>query len=154
MFKLRNFNIQRGFTIIELLVVLVIGGVVLAWAGSKASDVWQSQKINTYIDDVHAINVAVQEAVGISGNYANVATTNLQSFLPQRLRNSAAGPTNGASVSSSPWGGVYVLAPTATNNGYTIATNNIPTNVADRINVRFPNNGSYTGTTYTVTVTP
>lgn len=144
---------MTGFTIIELLVVLVIGGVVLAWAGSKASEVWQSQKINTFVDDVHSINVAVQEAVGISGNYANVATTNLQSFLPQRLRNSSP-PTNGSSISTSPWGSAYTLAPTSSNNGYTVSTQNIPTSVADRINVRFPNNATFAGGTYTITIQP
>ncbi len=148
-----KFYINKGFTIIELLVVLVIGGVVLAWAGSKASEVWQSQKINTFIDDIHSINVAVQEKVGISGNYSTVGTSDYNSFLPARLRN-ASGTTTGAGISTSPWGAAYVLSPTSANNGYTISTTNIPSNVADRIDIRFPNTGSYSGTTYTVTVTP
>ncbi len=151
--KAVKVRVNKGFTIIELLVVLVIGGVVLAWAGSKASEVWQSQKINTFIDDVHAINVAVQEKIGISGNYSSVATSDYNSFLPARLRNPS-GTTTGAAISNSPWGAAYVVAPTSSNNGYSISTNNIPSNVADRIDVRFPNTGSYAGTTYTVTVTP
>lgn len=67
--KFGKMEKQGGFTIAEIMIVLVLGGIVLAWAGSKGTDAWHNYKIGGMVDDTNVIFGAVNELYGMMQNY-------------------------------------------------------------------------------------
>lgn len=93
---------QSGFTLIELMIVLVAGGLVLAWASSKGVAMWEDYKVTRFVDDVNSIGVAANQKYGNSASYGSASMSDLGKRLPENI---------GDGVGTNPWGGNYSLGP-------------------------------------------
>lgn len=93
---------QSGFTLIELMIVLVAGGLLLAWASTKGAVMWEDFKVTRFIDDVNAIGVAANQKYGNSASYGSATIADLGKRLPDSI---------GDGVGTNPWGGNYSLGP-------------------------------------------
>lgn len=93
---------QKGFTLLELMVVLVLAAIVLGWAGQKGFQAWQDYKVTRMTDDVTVISKAMNEKYGDKASYASASMTDLGKRLPDYI---------GDGVGTNPFSGNYSVAP-------------------------------------------
>lgn len=122
---------QGGFTIAEIMIVLVLGGIVLAWAGSKGTDAWHNYKIGRMVDDTNIISGAVNELYGMTQNYAGLTEANadLVAIVPDNLK-------QGGKLTN-PWNKAYKLV--GADNTFTIESEFPNDKLAIRAEQRFTN---------------
>lgn len=103
---------QHGFTLIELMVVLLLIGLVSTWVGSKALEAWEDYKVTRFIDDVNTISKAVNQKYGSSASYSGASMSDLGKRLPDSIDDG---------VGTNPWGGNYSVTPGAEPRTYIIS---------------------------------
>jgi len=105
---------QRGFTLIEIGVVLGIIGFILVSALVAANSVDNARKVTQAVHDVANIRAGVVRWKAGRSNYSGLTLKALQDrgYLPGNIS---------TGVGENPWGGNYTLATSAGNSSYIIS---------------------------------
>jgi prepilin-type N-terminal cleavage/methylation domain-containing protein len=111
----KNLSNQRGLTLIEVMVAIVIGVVIVGLVVQKLSRGDEAKFAKAVFDDIAMVNAAAKSWRGTAYNYAGVTMADLTAaeILP-------AAWGNGAGVN--PKGGNYTIAPTGANNSQILVT--------------------------------
>ncbi|MEH6454811.1 MAG: prepilin-type N-terminal cleavage/methylation domain-containing protein [Cocleimonas sp.] len=128
---------QKGFTLIEVVVALVIGGIVLGWAASKGAEAFQTYKIGVLADDVAVISKAMGEKYGDKASYAGASMVELEKILPDTI---------GDGTGAAPWGGDYSVGTGSSTRIYTVTTTNIAALQGEKAVLRWSNATYNSGT--------
>lgn len=131
----RTFNISKGFSLIEMLLVLGVLSVLLIAAFVIYPQVRLSQQTNIEISNILAIRANMETTLGRIGNYTLISATDLTQVannarvFPETMNNGNYSTSNITNV----WGGSVNITPTtATNAGvaagwaYVIRSRDIP----------------------------
>ena len=133
---------QKGFSAIELVVVIAIAGSLIVSAIGAANNLQSNAKVTQAAQDVGSLRAATSAFAATQGTVtASTDITNeLQSYLPGHLR--ATG--SGANTIANPFGGTYIVNVAATD--YGIAINGIPEDAYDRLQTVVTRGGLRGGT--------
>ena len=135
---------QKGFSAIELVVVIAIAGSLIVSAIGAANNLQSNAKVTQAAQDVGSLRAATSAYAATQGSVAaNTDITNdLQSYLPGHLRANAVAGSNNTIVN--PFGGTYVVGVTATS--YSIFINGIPADAVGRLDTVITRGGLRGGT--------
>ena len=117
---MKEINKKEGFTIIELIAVMVIIAVILGSVLAAVKGATDNSRITSAIASVRALQTA---SVGYynqnGGSYSNLSLASLaaDNMLPANF-------TSGANAN--PWSGNIVVAPDANANYFDITLTNVP----------------------------
>jgi len=120
---LENSN-TKGFTIIELIAVMVIIGVILSSVLAVVKGATDNSRITSAIASIRALQTAsVNYYNGNGGSYSNLSLASLASnnMLPANF-------TSG--TNANPWNGSITVAPDANANYFDISFSNVPSNAS------------------------
>lgn len=115
---------HKGFTIIELIAVMVIIGIILASVLAAVKGVTDNSRITSAIASIRALQTAcVNYYNNNGGSYAglSLATLASENFLPGNF-------TSG--VNQNPWNGNILVGPDSNVSFYDITFTNVPSNAA------------------------
>lgn len=99
---------SSGFTLIEIMVVIVILGVLAAVLWPKLSRGDDAKNAKIIVDDIAEINAAAKSWKGASNNYAGISITVLTAAEVLE-------PAWGNGAGANPVGGNYTAAPSGNN---------------------------------------
>lgn len=99
---------SKGFTLIEIMVVIVILGVLAAVAWPKLSRANDAKNAKIIVDDIADINAAAKSWKGVSPNYTGISMTVLSAA-------ELVEPTWGAGTGVNPVSGNYTAAASGAN---------------------------------------
>jgi prepilin-type N-terminal cleavage/methylation domain-containing protein len=117
---------QKGFTLVETIIVILIGGLILAGIASGVNKAMGGQRSNSEISHVQSMSTAVKKI------YAGRATYNGLSNTVARQMNAVPGEFFGAAAGdiTNRWGGTVTVAPVALSGindaGFTMTVTNVP----------------------------
>jgi prepilin-type N-terminal cleavage/methylation domain-containing protein len=134
---------QKGFTFIELVIVLVIGAIVIGWASTKGAEAFQTYKVGVLADDFAVISKAMGEKYGDKASYAGASMTELEKILPDEI---------GDGTGAAPWGGDYSVGTGSSTRVFTITATKIEADEGEKAVLRW-NNATYNSGTETLVVT-
>ena len=121
---MKNRGQQKGFTVIELIAVMVIIAVILGSVLAAVKGATDNSRITSAISSVRALQTAsVNYYNNNGGSYNNLSLSTLasNSMLPNNF-------TSG--VNANPWNGASTVAPDANANWFDITFTNVPSTAA------------------------
>lgn len=122
--KVYQKNNKKGFTIIELIAVMVIIGVILSSVLAVVKGATDNSRITSALASVRALQTAsVNYYNSNGGSYSNLSLAALASnnMLPANF-------TSG--TNANPWNGSIMVAPDANVNYFDITFTNVPSNAS------------------------
>lgn len=125
-------NKQRGFSLIELLIVIVIAGIAIAVLGPRIAKSFGGSEANDELQNIQAILGSARELKGPTGYGANgtslVEALNSKNAIPGSW-------TYSGGVLRNVWGGTVTI--TANNSGgFTITSAEVPAPACNSLAVR------------------
>lgn len=115
-----NRRSTGGFTIIEILIVILLIGVLLTVLALTYSGIRQREHNNTRISDIKLIQAHLETYYAVAGYYPTLANINNPAWVQKNLvgidKSSLIDPTSKSNVpmfSATPVKGEYTYAPTA-----------------------------------------
>ncbi len=141
---------KRGFTLVEIAIVLVIITVLLLVIGPAAKGIFDNGRVNSAAQSVETLrNAAAQYLASGNVTYASVSVT--------ALKDGNLLPTNFNATGSNPYGGDYSIVANGTDNTKVdITLTSIPENAGSKLNSYFANKAdtlNYDATSSTWTAT-
>lgn len=131
---------NKGFTLLELLVVISIGGVLLVWGGSRGMKAYQEWKLSNMFDDISMIVSQTNDRFG-AGTYAGASMDEIKDIQPL-----------GDGVGKNPWGGDYKIAPGTLVSELVVTSNKIPTMLGEKAAFKYKNS-TFSSASGTLTIT-
>ena len=153
--KTRNFKSpmlrkQKGFTLVEIAIVIVMGAVIVLTALEGVTVIQEKRKVSQAVTQVTQVYQAASDWRATRSSYTGISMTvlNDRKLLPSTI-------STGTSVN--PWGGNISIAANGSNVGLVdITFTNVPTGVSSQLEDKLEpsssggNTASVSGTTVTV----
>lgn len=127
----KQFQNTKGFTLVELMIVIVLGGLVIAVAIAAAPRIKAHINGNKDMAEIPDVVANVQAHYSLKSNYSTLTNNIVNSYklVPDDMNGGAGSITNR-------YGGVVTLAPatiTVANDSFTYSTGGVPSRVCLKI---------------------
>lgn len=115
-------NNQRGYTIVELSIVMVVVGVIIAGISLGVVKLLASNRANDETKMLQQVVSTIQKHFANYADYSTISTSNevKSGTFPDNLSNITAG------TEANRWGGAVTLAASGGNARFTLTTTNVP----------------------------
>lgn len=128
---MKNIRNTKGFTLVELMIVIVLGGLVIAVAIAAAPRIKAHINGNKDMADIPDVVSNIQAHYSLKPSYAGLTNTIANSYklVPDDMN-------GGAGTIINRYGGVVTLAPatvTVANDSFTYSTGGVPSRVCLKI---------------------
>lgn len=141
--KSTGFNKKnKGFTLLEVIVVLIIGGYILSWVSEKAWEGWNRYRAADMVDQVSVITKAANSKFGKKASYSGVSMTVLKDLLPTSI---------GDGSGTNPWGGNYTITAGTPASTLKITVSQVPTIIGAYAATQY-SNAAYASASSTLTI--
>lgn len=115
---MKSFNKkQKGFTLLEMMIVLIAAAFILAWAGTKGKDMWENYNVTRLTDGITSISQAMNEKYGNQASYAGASMTEISKIVAENI---------GDGVGTNPFKGNYSVAPGTEPRTYKVTATKVP----------------------------
>lgn len=113
---------QSGFTLVELIIVILIGGLILAGVAAGVSKAMSGQRANAEIAEIQNVSTSIKKIYSNKSSYSGITLTgliNMNAFPPERV--------SGGAVYNR-WGGAVTVVAAGTGNvNFTLTYPSVPT---------------------------
>jgi prepilin-type N-terminal cleavage/methylation domain-containing protein len=128
----RRSKRQAGFTLIEALVVMMVGVVVLASAAAGIGKLFRSSEISAEASNITQMAAAIRSIKNGAAGYEGLNNMLAIQFgaVPANMTQSITGTTG---TITNGWNGAVTIAPVAGNQSFSIAYANVPTQACQQL---------------------
>ncbi len=147
----RRFDSQKGFTLIEALVVMIVGIVILAAAAAGIGKLFRTSEISTEAANVTQMAANLRSLKNGANGYSGLTTKLAIQYkaIPANMTQDA-----GAGSVFNSWNGAVTIGTAATNQEYTISYAGVPDDACMQLAQKLANAGWSTVKAGTKTLTP